>query len=103
MSIRQPFDLRMHDRELVDVNAMAGRCVDFHGRYIRLAPVPPLQFHIRLNGDPVGYPMQPASQGVAGADRTGLSGQDKERGLKRVFDVVLVLQDGGQVAATIGP
>ena len=68
--------------------------VDLHGRYLRLAPVPPLQFDIRLNGDPVGYPVQPAAQGVAGADRTGLSGQDKERGLERVFDVVLVPQDG---------
>ena len=38
--------------------------------------------------------MQPAAQGVAGADRAGLPGQDQEGGLEGVLDVVLVPQDG---------
>ena len=38
--------------------------------------------------------MQPAAQGVAGADRAGLPGQHQEGGLEGVLDVVLVLQDG---------
>ena len=36
--------------------------------------------------------MQPAAQGVAGADRMGFPGEDEKGGLKRILGVVLALE-----------
>ena len=47
-----------------------------------------------LDRGAIGDAVQPAAQGVAGADRAGLPGQHQEGGLEGVLDVVLVLQHG---------
>ena len=63
-----------------------------HRRCLRLFPAPLLRLHAGLHGRPVGDAVQPAAQGFAAPDRTGLPGQDQKGGLKRVLDVVLVFE-----------
>jgi len=65
-----------------------------HCRCLRLFPAPFLRLDAGLDRRPVGDPVQPAAKGVGTPDRARLPGQDEERALKRVLNVVLTTEHG---------
>ena len=92
--LRQPVDLLVHDARDVGIGPGVGHGHGRHRRCLRLAAAPPPRLDARLHGRAIRHAVQPAAQGVAGADRAGLPGQDQEGGLEGVLDVLLVPQHG---------
>ena len=72
----------------------AGHSRGRHRQNLRLPHASLLRRDARLHRHAIRHPVQPAAQGLADADRPCLSGQDEERGLEGVLNVVLVPQDG---------
>ena len=48
----------------------------------------------RLDGDPVGDPMEPAANRIAASDRPRLTNQDQERGLEGILGRVRIPKHG---------
>jgi hypothetical protein len=48
----------------------------------------------RLDGDPIGDPMEPAAERIAASDRPRLTNQDQECGLEGIFGPVRVPKHG---------
>ena len=65
--------------------------------------------HLELHGQSAGHRVQPATDGIAAADRAGLAGQHQERGLEGIIEIRAAAQDApadahhqGAVAADQG-
>ena len=96
LAIGQPVELLVHDGS--DLGVGIGAAWDASSVAMAIASASrrrrSLGIASSVHGGAVGDAVQPAAQGVAGADRSGLTCQDEEGGLEGVLDVVLVPEDG---------
>jgi hypothetical protein len=90
----EPFDRVVKDRAHIEIERGTGLVRDSHRRALRFALSPSLGVDVQLDCSSKSHTVQPSAEALASADRTRLACEDKERGLERIFDVVLITQNG---------
>jgi hypothetical protein len=83
-------DLRVKDELRLEINRRTRRLCRLPGGEVRFALPSSLSVRARLESDAKYHSMQPSGERIAGSHRVRLAGKDRERGLERIFDIMLV-------------